>query len=84
VVDDEIPTFDASAFFSDPENDVLTFIADQLPTGLALDPDSGFIDGTPTVLETVSVVIEAQDAEGSTTSVSSNSFEITIVPAEAS
>ena len=84
IVDVEIPSFDVSAFFTDPEDDVLTFFANQLPTGLELDADSGLIDGTPADLESVSVTIEALDADGSGESVSSNSVEIIVVAGDAS
>jgi len=83
-VDVEIPTFDVSAFFSDPENDDLTFFADQLPAGLELDADSGLIEGTPTDAETLSVIIEALDADGSGTPTPSNSVEIIVVAGDAS
>ena len=84
IVDVEIPTFDVSLFFTDPENDDLTFTADQLPAGLELDQNSGLIDGTPTDAETLSVVIEATDEDGSGTAVPSNSVEIIVVAGDAS
>lgn len=60
-----ITPVDFSVFFSDPENDTLTFSANQLPDGLMLDPTTGLLDGTPTTVESLDVVISAADLMGS-------------------
>jgi hypothetical protein len=39
-------SIDAGVLFSDPEGDMLTFSATNLPAGLSIDPDTGVITGT--------------------------------------
>ncbi len=43
---ESVPTVDASAAFSDPNGDPLTYTASGLPAGLAIDPVTGKITGT--------------------------------------
>ena len=79
-----IAPIDTSAIFTDPDGDPLTFSADQLPDGLALNPATGEISGTPLTVETVAVTVSATDAGtgGSNTTTDATSFdiEITIPP----
>lgn len=69
---------DLSVYFSDPENDSLTYSFDQLPTGLMLAPATGILSGMPTLTETLDVVISASDATGSGTLVVAEAFEINV------
>ncbi len=73
--------FDTSAIFTDPDGDALTFSVDQLPDGLALDPATGEISGTPLTVETVAVTVSATDAAGtggSNTTTDAAAFDIDI------
>jgi alpha-tubulin suppressor-like RCC1 family protein len=56
--------------------------ASGLPAGLAIDPSSGKISGTPTAATTAVVVLSVADADG--ISVSGGSLLLTIAPATAS
>ena len=38
--------YDVSGFFEDPDNDTMTFTAENLPSGITISPD-GIISGTP-------------------------------------
>ncbi len=78
TLDATIPPQDLSVFFSDPENDTLSFDYDQLPTGLTLSPSTGILEGTPTLPEQLEVVISAVDSLGSGTIVLAEAFEIEI------
>jgi len=75
-----ITPIDTSAIFTDPEVDTLTFSVDQLPDGLALDPATGEISGTPLTVEIVAVTVSATDAGtgGSNTTTDAAAFDIEI------
>ncbi|MEM7028864.1 MAG: putative Ig domain-containing protein [Chloroflexota bacterium] len=45
----------------DPDNDPLTFSATGLPDGLSIDPNSGFIGGTPTVAGSFNTALTVSD-----------------------
>ncbi len=55
---------------SDPNGDPLTFSASGLPTGLAIDPQSGLISGVPTLPQVTTVVATVEDGRGGSASVS--------------
>ena len=49
---------------SDPDNDALTFSSNGLPTGLAMNTNSGLISGSPTTAGTSTVNITVSDGNG--------------------
>ncbi|MBT8149116.1 MAG: Ig domain-containing protein, partial [Gammaproteobacteria bacterium] len=60
---------------SDPNGQTLTFSQQGLPAGLAIDANSGMINGTlPTALGTHAVTVTATDTEGSSTDTLFNWF----------
>ena len=57
--------YDVHLNFSDPNNDVLSFSASGLPTGVSIDPATGIISGTLPILYTdtpYSITVTAKDA----------------------
>jgi len=77
-IDVAIVPQDLSVYFTDPENDVLSYSFDQLPAGLALGATTGILSGTPTALEKLDVIISAEDLAGSATIVTADTFEIEV------
>ncbi|WP_461547445.1 Ig-like domain-containing protein, partial [Sphaerotilus sulfidivorans] len=65
-------SLDASAFFSDPDGDALTYTATGLPPGLSIDPATGLITGTiassASASGPYSVTLTATDPSGATVS----------------
>lgn len=57
---DQAVSRNMAQYFSDPDGDVLTFTADQLPTGLSMDT-AGNITGTATVIQAMTTTITATD-----------------------
>lgn len=65
---------------SDPENDTLTYSANNLPTGMSINTSTGEITGTPTTLGTVYPTVAVSDASHSR----STSFEWIVSEANSS
>ena len=78
VMDTAIAPIDFSTFFNDPESDVVTFSADQLPVGLVLDATTGVLSGTPSMVETLQVIVSATDT-GSGSFTDAPGFEIDVL-----
>ncbi|MEM7455250.1 MAG: Ig-like domain-containing protein [Planctomycetota bacterium] len=79
---ENITPVDASGIFSDPEGSSLTFSASTLPSGLAIDTNTGLITGTLTSSAsqggsggTYTVVVTATDVEGQSVT---SSFDWTV------
>lgn len=66
---------DASAWFTDPEGDSLSFSATGLPQGITLDAESGAITGSTDVAGSYSITVTAEDAYGLSESVT---FDVTV------
>ena len=64
----ETITIDVGAVTQDPDDDVLTFSAEDLPPGLSIDPATGVISGTLTTPQTDPFVftVTVSDGEGGT------------------
>lgn len=52
---------------TDPDGDALAYAATRLPLGLAIDPRTGQVDGTPIVPGNASVDVAVSDPKGATT-----------------
>ena len=50
--------------FSDPNGDPLSYTATNLPTGVTINPATGFISGVPSVSGTFGIVVTANDGKG--------------------
>ena len=59
-------TADISTYFSDPDNDVLTFSADRMPAGVQLNESSGVVSGTPSIAGSTTVAVTATDPGSAT------------------
>ncbi len=57
-------SLELSGFVEDPEGHSFTFAARDLPTGLAVNANSGRISGTPTVAGNATVTVEVSDEFG--------------------
>ncbi len=68
--------FDTSIYVTEPDGDVVTYIAIGLPIGLSIDANTGVISGASTIVGLYNVSITVTDTEGS----ASQSFTITVVP----
>ena len=64
--------------FTDPNGDPLTFAAGGLPTGLAINPNTGVISGAPSVSGTFPVSVTANDGKGGT---ATSVFILNVAPA---
>ena len=64
--------------FADPNGDPLTFAAQGIPTGLAINPSTGLISGVPSVSGTYGIIVTASDGRGGSAQAA---FILTVFPA---
>lgn len=85
--DGDQDTIDLAAFFSDPDGDALRYSVTGLPSGLTLDPITGWITGRiaadasgPTGERIYAVTVSASDGHGGLTSVTFNYTVLNLPP----
>ncbi|MEC4802854.1 MAG: choice-of-anchor D domain-containing protein [Jaaginema sp. PMC 1079.18] len=71
-------SLDLKPYFSDPDNDPLTYSATNLPNGLSLDANTGILSGNITAAGLSQISITADDGKGSQIS---DQFDLTTNPA---
>ena len=75
VTDTLSPPINVAPFFSDPDDEVLSYTVSQLPLGVSL--SGSIISGTPFQVVTIDVVVTATDGSGG---FDTQTFEFKVVP----